>query len=230
MIVNADIKGLEVAVAAYLSQDKVLLKELWDKIDIHSINQERFGLPTRLVAKTLKFRILYGGGAYAFARDPEFKETSTKVPFWEKVIDEYYAKYTGIKQWHSKLVYEASTTGKVTCPTGRYFKFSKNSRDEWPVTQIKNYPVQGTGADLVSIARVEFYRLIKERKIDCLPIATVHDSIVVDCPASSVHEIRLALQEAIEAVPRLYEERFGLTLNVPITSEITMGHNFADLE
>lgn len=51
-----DVTGLEVLCAAFLSQDRVLYKELNEGVDIHSANQEAFGLPSRLIAKVLKFR------------------------------------------------------------------------------------------------------------------------------------------------------------------------------
>lgn len=53
---NFDIKGLEVVGACWLSGDTVLKKELDDKEDIHSNNQEAFKLPSRLIAKVFKFR------------------------------------------------------------------------------------------------------------------------------------------------------------------------------
>lgn len=56
MIVQCDVKGLEVVCAAWLSQDKVLYNELNTNVDIHQANQDAFGLPNRLVAKILKFR------------------------------------------------------------------------------------------------------------------------------------------------------------------------------
>lgn len=57
MLVNIDVKGLEVVVAAFLSQDQVLYKELNDGLDIHADNQKKFGLPDRLIAKIFKFRL-----------------------------------------------------------------------------------------------------------------------------------------------------------------------------
>jgi DNA polymerase I-like protein with 3'-5' exonuclease and polymerase domains len=53
-------KGLEVVVAAQLSGDKVLSKEIRDGEDIHGNNQRAFGLGEgkqgRLIAKIFKFR------------------------------------------------------------------------------------------------------------------------------------------------------------------------------
>ena len=61
MLVNADIKGLEVVVAAQLSGDAVLCKEIRDGVDIHEANREHFGLGEgkggRLIAKIFKFRL-----------------------------------------------------------------------------------------------------------------------------------------------------------------------------
>lgn len=60
MILNFDVKGLEVVCAAYLSSDPVLYQELNDNVDIHSMNQQTLGLPEgkpgRLVAKVFLFR------------------------------------------------------------------------------------------------------------------------------------------------------------------------------
>lgn len=60
MLINADVRGLEVVVAGELSQDKVLCQEIKDKVDIHEGNRDRFklgeGKPGRLIAKIFKFR------------------------------------------------------------------------------------------------------------------------------------------------------------------------------
>jgi len=60
MIVNCDVKGLEVVVAAELSGDVVLREEIREKVDIHDANRVAFNLGEgksgRLVAKIFKFR------------------------------------------------------------------------------------------------------------------------------------------------------------------------------
>ena len=71
MLINADVKSLEVVVAAELSGDPVLKQEIIDKVDIHDANRVAFrlgeGKPGRLVAKVFKFRIIYGGTGFSFA-------------------------------------------------------------------------------------------------------------------------------------------------------------------
>ena len=56
MLFQSDANALEIRVAAYLSQDEVLMQEIIDGVDLHTDNQKRFGLPTRLLAKVLNFR------------------------------------------------------------------------------------------------------------------------------------------------------------------------------
>jgi hypothetical protein len=57
MIVNCDVKSLEIYVAADWYDDKVLQKELLNKEDIHQNNQTAFNLPSRLIAKIFNFKL-----------------------------------------------------------------------------------------------------------------------------------------------------------------------------
>lgn len=58
MLISADVKSLEVFVAADRYGDKTLREELLNKLDLHSINQERFKLPDRVTAKRFIFKLI----------------------------------------------------------------------------------------------------------------------------------------------------------------------------
>lgn len=233
MIIQLDVKSLEIVAAGFLSQDKVLREELINKVDIHGNNQKAFDLPTRLIAKTLVFRILYGGSAFAFVKDPTFASVKGTEKYWQNVIDKFYQKYPGIKQWHSNIIKEATLTGRVVIPTGRFFPFHPKNGD-YPITQIKNYPVQALGADLVSIIRVNFYNRFKSlsKYYGCdvgFMVSSVHDSIVVDSPSKELQIIAKTMHRSVTDCPRLFEERFGIKFNVPMTAEIKYGPNQEDM-
>lgn len=239
MIVNADVRGLEIVVAAELSGDKVLKQEIIDKVDIHERNRDSFklgeGKPGRLVAKVLSFRIIYGGGAYSFAHDPDFMPTSKSVKYWESVIEAFYTKYQGLKTWHDKIIQQAISTGRLEIPSGRFFPFAPvvnkwNGGMDWPITQIKNYGVQGLGADLVMLARLEARKRLREWGGECQLISTIHDSIVADCPERNVQDVGRILFEAIERVPELCRVIFGYDFSLPLTSEIQYGKNKKQME
>ena len=237
MLVNCDVKGLEVVVAGELSQDPVLCQEIRDKVDIHDANRVRFGLGEgklgRLIAKIFKFRLIYGGSAYSYAHDPDFTRVSSSIQFWEKVIDEYYTKYKGVKKWHDNLLDRAKRDGCIEIPSGRYFEFSPKKTGygyQWPETTIKNYPVQGFGADLVMLARIDFWKNLKDSGLEALFIQTVHDSLVVDTPSKNVYTISQMLQDSVARIPDLCREHFDYDFSLPMTSEVMVGPNKKDLK
>lgn len=226
-------KSLEIVVAAYLSQDPVLMDELASGKDLHEDNRSKFGLPSRLIAKVLGFRILYGGTEHSFAHDPDFTSVSSDKKYWKRAIDAYYAKYKGIKLWHNKLLQEATLTGKIVSPTGRTFKYEPKTTPfgtEWPVTTIKNYIVQGTGADLVMIARISLFNRLKALGFKSKLVATVHDSIVIDCPDEEWVQVAALALKCVQDVPSNFERLFKKPFNLALNAEVLYGANLGDMK
>jgi DNA polymerase I-like protein with 3'-5' exonuclease and polymerase domains len=231
MLIQCDAASLEIRIAAFLSQDKVLMQEIKDGVDLHTDNQQRFGLPSRLIAKVLNFRILYGGNEFSFANDPEFIPISKSKEYWKEVIDEYYKKYEGIGKWHREIIREAVNTGYVVSPTGRMYKFDKFD-GKVKDTQVKNFPVQGTGADLMALARVSFYNRLKRLNFtDCLLVNTVHDSIVVDFDEKKCDYkvIAKTFHDVFDDLPKNFEKMFLTPFNVPMSCEVLMGKDWENM-
>ena len=233
MLINGDISGLEWVCAAYLSQDPIAIKEILAEFDQHSDNQKRFKLPTRLVAKTFVFRLIYGGSAWSYSNDPAFASVKGSEKFWQNVIDQFYDKYKGLHNWHIKLVQEVTQSGRLIMPTGRIYTYTKNHKGEWPRTTILNYPVQGLGADLMMIGRISFYRRLKASNLTGLLVSSIHDSLVVDCldkDNKTCYNICKILKESIEDIPKNFERLFKVKFNLPMRSEISFGPNKKDME
>lgn len=232
VLVNVDAKALEVLCAAYLSNDPILCDEIITGVDMHQNNQNDFKLPTRLIAKTLTFRILYGGTEYSFSQDPDFTGVSTSQKYWKEVIEKFYSKYKGLSAWHSKLIQTASSTGKIVMPTGRFYAYEsyiRNGDIVWPRTTILNYPVQGLGADLMSIARVSFFKRFKTAGFTGVLISTIHDSIVVDVPIWEVERVCQLFMEVFRDIPMNYKRIFGVDFPLPCRCEISYGPNKLNL-
>lgn len=233
MLLQADAKQLEWVGATYLSQDPVALQEIWAEVDQHSDNQARFGLPSRLIAKTFVFRLIYGGSAYSYANDPNFKDIGDEH-FWQDVIDQFYNKYQKLGEWHIKIVEEAKRNRKLTMPTGREYYYSPEIRygkEVWPRTTILNYPVQGLGADLMAIARVSLRNRLKDNK-DVLMVNTVHDSIILDFDHNKQDPTELVklVDKCFNDVPANFQKLFGVEFNLPMRVECEVGHNWGDME
>lgn len=146
MLINVDVKSLEVFVAADRYDDKTLQSELLNKLDLHSLNQERFKLPDRVTAKRFIFKLLYGATAFGYTMDSDFINVGYNQKQWQRVIDEFYNKYTGIAKGHEADIKFAKEHGFLEIPSGRYFNYKPIKTDwgdwKWPLTKIKNYPIK----------------------------------------------------------------------------------------
>ena len=118
-------------------------------------------------------------------------------------------------------------------PTGRIYTYvpKPNYRGElvWPETTIKNYPVQGTGADVMSIIRVDFAKKFKQQQIKGVLVSTVHDSIVVDVESSEQQKVVDLFNKVYEDMPKNFYKLFGKEYNLPIFNEISVGPNMKEL-
>ena len=239
MLIHCDVKSLELVTCAYLSRDPTLIDEIVSGADIHESNRSRFNLPERRIAKIFVFRLIYGGQAYSYAHDSDFNFISRKEEYWQEVIDEFYKKYKGIAKWHDSLVREVVNSGQLVMPTGRRFIFDKADviRREWfwrP--KILNYPVQGTGADLVAIGRVAMWKRLRKAGLNVLFQSTVHDSVDIDVDLTSVdkpletcYNICSVVDNAIKDIPINFERIFNLKFDLPVLAEIGYGPNLKDL-
>ena len=124
MLINADVKSLEVFVAADRDKDDVLRNELLEKQDLHANNQQRFKLPDRVTAKRFIFKLLYGASAYGYSVDSDFISVGYSERQWQRVIDEFYNKYTGIAKGHILDIRTAKERGYLEVPSGRYYNYS----------------------------------------------------------------------------------------------------------
>ena len=234
MFLQGDAKGLEWVCINWFAQDPVGMHEIVNGVDQHTINAERFGLPDRRIAKIFVFRLIYGGSSWAYVFDPDFNWISKDPKYWQRIIDEFYNKYKGIAKQHQLWIQEATTTGKLQMPTGRFYPFTINERGDWPRTRILNYPVQGLGHDLMAIARVSFKRRLdatdySDIRADIKLVSTVHDSIVVDTRSEYVGRLSALLDSVFHDIPSNFERLFHVTFNLPLKVEIKIGPNLKDL-
>lgn len=233
MLVNCDFKSLEVYVAADWYDDKVLKDELLQKLDLHTLNQERFGLPNRVTAKILIFKTLYGGTAFGFANDPDFSIVGFNEKQWNKVLNEFYDKYPGIARGHTRDIKFVKEHGYLEIPSGRYYPFDtrKIKTDQpWTLTKIKNYPIQGFGADLVKLGRIEAFKRFREAELEGEFICTIHDSLVYDVPEHVVPDMIKILRESIDKVPEICYNIWSYKFSLPLLCEVSVGPNKFDME
>lgn len=233
MLISCDASQLEWRVAIELSHDEVGLNEIRDKQDTHSLNQKAFDLPSRLIAKIYLFRTIFRGSGWAFANDPEFSHVSSSAKYWDNINYKFYNKYSGLDIWHKRCADKVLHGLPIIGPLGRAWTINiprtEQGEIKIPWTTLTNYPVQGTGADIMKIARVSFYKRIKALGIPCLFITTVHDSIVVDAESKYLPKIAEIFHQVFADLTSNIQKMFGYTWTVPLECEVKYGPNMKDM-
>jgi DNA polymerase I-like protein with 3'-5' exonuclease and polymerase domains len=181
MLVQCDASQLEWRTILQLAKDEVGIQEVVEKQDAHSLNQAAFNLPSRLIAKIFLFRTIFRGSGFSFANDPDFMHVSTSPKFWDARNEEFFKKYHGIDKQHHVWKDIVLSGDPIVGPMGR--SWTIGIKRDWrgelkiPWTTLTNYPVQGTGADIMMLVRIMAYRRIKNDgllKDAVVFISTVH--------------------------------------------------------
>lgn len=241
VIINLDLAQIEWRIAAELSRDPVMLHELDTGLDIHADNAIRFFgagqyergskefKKVRTAAKTMSFRLLYGGSAEGFYRDQRMPDYSLKR--WREIVNAFYAKYQGLKRWQDENAQIAAARGYLRNPSGRVLTFDeevRNGIESVDVKQVKNYPVQSASSDIMYLGMVKFIERVVELGLKANLILQVHDSMVWDCP---VEEAEVLCREGIKlfrSLPQLAKEYFGWDIVVPLTGDCEVGYDYGN--
>lgn len=233
MLVAVDGAQLEWRTAVELSKDPIGIKEIVEGLDTHSLNQVAFELPSRLIAKIYLFRTIFRGSGYAFAQDPAFMHVSRDPKYWDGIAEKFYRKYNGLDRCHREWADLVTRGLPLVGPTGRTWTinigqdFRGNLKIPW--TTLTNYPVQGTGADVMMIARISFWRRLKALGIPALMVSTIHDSIVVDVETKYIQMIVNLMYEVFDDLVNNIRRCFKYNWEVPLAGEVKMGMNMAEL-
>lgn len=217
--IETDLTGAELAVLAWLSQDKnfiehvrrnLLPEEHPDHYDIHSqqavkafmlrdVEPTKTGMKAagkkglRVAAKNVNFGIPYGRGPDAIARQCKEEGVDVTPEDCQKMIDAYFASYPGTKDFLAECRARSQKPGWLVGPYGRYRRFmpaTERSVIGEQERQAQNFPIQGGVADAVSLALANFYRYRQEHPDVRYDIALqIHDAIMLIVPVDHAYNV-----------------------------------------
>lgn len=229
-IVAADYGQLEFRIAGMLSEDKLLIKDVAEDMDIHSHTATiAFGSKfTQAEGKERKeMRQTAKGRTFAFQYGAMPK---TKID--KAIFDAFYGKYSKLAAWQEKTIAYIGRRQKYVCPyTGAVFAFPEATtyNEHMWTTKAKNYPIQFLSDAINKSALVGIYNRIKGRD-DIKLILTVHDSNVLDAAPHAINEAKQILTEEMEGVTKTFEKYFNKALDIPLKVDVSSGPTWFDQE
>lgn len=202
--------------------------------------------------KTYSFQRAYGAGAAAIAK--KVKKTKEVVETWIEADDARYSGIPKFNEKLASTVAKSGKPSKVIVqhPTARIplhlnrghfdtfdgkryswlesaapdFMVKKGVYQSFKPTELKNYPVQGLGAEWMKAAMWLAVRTFyKYRNFDgqARLINTVHDALYGDAAKSAARKAGVVIHASMLAASDLIEFLFGKEIEVPVPSETTQG-------
>ncbi len=185
ILIMADFSQIELRIAAEYVNDESMINVFKEGKDMHKYTasvllgkkEEEITKEERQLAKAVNFGLIYGISAKGLA---EYAYSSYGVDLSleeaEKIRKKFFEHFRGFKDWHEKVKKELREKGKSEGHTllGRKYV-------AYTFPDAVNYPIQGTGADLLKLSVLIFDVELRRENIQANVINLVHDEVVVEC-------------------------------------------------
>jgi len=226
-LISADYSQIELRILAHFSGDANLIASFEKDEDIHSRTaSEIFSIDKTLVtgeerraAKTVNFGIIYGISAFGLAKQLKISRTEA-----QKYINSYLEKYPGVDRFMKSSIEKARKDGFIETLMGRKRYIpdieskNKNTR-EFAERVAINAPIQGSASDIIKVAMVNLYRIIKKEGLRGRLLLQVHDELILECPEKDVESLKKLVKETMENVVKL---------KVPVKVDVNSGDNWCE--
>jgi DNA polymerase I-like protein with 3'-5' exonuclease and polymerase domains len=218
-LIGVDAKALELrCLAGYLA--------IWDNgqyadlvtdesIDIHTFNQEQFGVETRDISKRLLYGMLYGCGAVKAGTiiDPNEKDPEVLRHMGKTAINSFMNGVPALKKLKQNLELTLSERGYLRGLDGRAL---------WCRSEFKalNVLLQAAGAVIMKQVVINLHNNLNSlglvHGVDWIQHAMIHDEVQLSCPPNLTATIQ---EQALLAFPQA-QDFFGFRCKIEGDSHV----------
>lgn len=238
-LIAVDYGQIEVRAIAHLSKDQYLCEGLHAGLDVHYVTASRvFHVPLdavtkqqRMVAKSITFLILYGGGALRLRAELKLQGIEVSEAEAQSYIDAYLTvAYPGIQDYMFEQHAHARRYGYVEDIFGwrRYLPgvhSAINGVRAEAERMAVNAPSQSMAGGIMKLACPvlfdEVLPYVRKKGYDCDFLLTVHDEFVAQVQLGGE---QLMLDATISAMTGVVK------LDVPLTADGKFGHRWSELK
>ena len=223
-LVIADYSQIELRILADFSNDENFIKAFISGADFHTITAaqvfnvkpEEVTSDQRSFAKRLNFGVVYGIGSQRFALMTGLTQTEA-----ENIMRRYFSTYRGLDAWLRDAARKVVTERISRTASGRMyrFRFDENDRSQIGGAQrnAKNFPIQGTSADILKRALHFLHNEIRATSAKLVNI--VHDEIILECDADEAEQTAKILEKSMCAAGEEYVRKVPVKVDVKIADE-----------
>jgi len=232
----ADFSQAELRVLAQCCKDKNLIKAFNSGQDLHRFTASLvFGKKAedvtkeeRQIAKSVSFLIVYGGGANKLAQ-----QIGKSINYCKNIFKAYENSFPKVFGWIKRVHKMIKENGYAVSLFGRrrHLPNIKSPVKKYQFRALRqgmNFVIQSSASDLMlhSIKRLHRYRDLTGLDFDIL--ATVHDSVEVQCAKKDVEKVATLLKLVLPMTDD-FEKMYGIKFVVPFEVDVEVGTSFGHL-
>ncbi|MFN3471160.1 MAG: bifunctional 3'-5' exonuclease/DNA polymerase [Aquificaceae bacterium] len=200
VFVIADFSQIELRIASeYVGEEKMIHAFRQGK-DLHRYtasvflgkSEEDITKEERQLAKAVNFGLIYGISAKGLVEYAKTYGIDLTLESAQKIRDSFFEYYTSFRAWHERVKRELKDYKESRGHTllGRPY-----IAHTFP--DAVNYPIQGTGADLLKLSVLMFDAELRREGLEAKVVNLVHDEILVECKEEHAERIRELLKRAM---------------------------------
>lgn len=229
ILVGADYSQIELRVLAHMSGDPALIEAFNQKQDIHRITAAKvFGVSEEEVtslqrsnAKAVNFGVIYGMSGFGLSSELHITRKEA-----EQYIQEYFKKYTKVKEFMEEQVEKCKRDGYVTTLMNRRRRIPEIHASNYMTRQLgerlaMNSPIQGSAADIIKLAMIRVEGELERQKLKSSLILQVHDELIIQTHKEELETVKKLLVENMEE---------AVKLDVTLSVDLNVGDNWYGLK
>jgi DNA polymerase-1 len=223
-LVIADFSQIELRIAAEYVGEERMIEAFQKGEDMHVLTaslvlgkpKEEISKSERQLAKAMNYGLIYGispRGLMEYAKFGYGVDISLEEA--KRLIARFFRAFPKFAEWHKSIRQKLNETGKVegTTMLGRRYE-AQTFQD------AANYPIQGTGADMLKLAVDIFAYQARLADLDAKIVNLVHDEIVCEVPKEQAEGVAELLKESMEYAGSL------ILKNVPVEADILISERW----
>ena len=223
-LVIADYSQIELRILAEFSDDESFIGSFVSGKDFHTatasqvfnVKDEDVTPEQRAFAKRLNFGVVYGIGASRFAA-----MTGLTIREAEETLRRYFTTYPRLDEWLRSAARRAVSDRMSRTGSGRMMKFNFDPDDRSATgaagRNAKNFPIQGTSADILKRAMSILHASLRDTS--GIIVNTVHDEILVECDDSDADIVLTKLIGAMESAAREFLKKVPIKVDARISDD-----------
>lgn len=226
-LLTADYSQIELRIMAHLSKDKGLIQAFNSGEDLHStmaslvfgVKPNEVDPEMRRQIKAMSYGLAYGLSTYGLAAQLDISASDAS-----NLMEKYMERFGGIQEYLKRVVIEAKKTGYTETMFGRRRYLADLNQENRVRREIAeraalNAPMQGSAADIIKIAMLNFEKLSESAKLKSRLILQVHDELIFEVAPGEEKELETIVREAMGSAAKL---------DVPLDVNIGIGKSWAE--